>query len=76
VTQIFFDLVEADGRKWAAVIDHSRGGRTFHSLRGNGAARKPAKRRRRMLNADTAEAARNAIPSDGPAMSAGEAARR
>jgi hypothetical protein len=29
VTQIFFDWIEADGLKWAAVIGHNTGGARF-----------------------------------------------
>ena len=65
VTQIFFDVVEADGRKWAAVIGHGAGGRSFHSLRG-GVATKRAASKGRGRSARMGEA-RMAVSTDGGA---------
>jgi hypothetical protein len=76
VTQIFFDLVEADGRKWAAVIGQGAGGRTFHSLRGTGSVRKPRRQGRGVPAECDAALVCNAIPSDVLAMFAGAATRR
>ncbi len=76
VTQISFDLIEADGRKWAAVIGQGAGGRTFHSLRGAGNVRRSRRRGRSGVAAGRAAVVGNAIPSDERVMSAGAAARR
>ena len=63
VTQIFFDWIDADGRKWAAVIGHEAGGRTFHSLRGAGRAGGRERQGRGMLDAWQADVNGSAIPS-------------
>lgn len=69
VTQIFFDWIEADGRRWAAVIGHSAGSRTFHCLRGAG--KREAAGTAEESRAGCVDAARNAVLSDG--MAAGPA---
>jgi hypothetical protein len=71
VTQIFFDWIQADGRNWAAVIDHSTGARSFHSLRGVTSGRRPLRRRRAALDHVAAGASGNVNTSEGLAMSAG-----
>lgn len=67
LTQIFFDWIQADGKTWAAVIDHSRGGPTFHSLRGTQAADRKVRPRRTPMNV-VAAAGGDANPSDRLAM--------
>jgi hypothetical protein len=62
VTQIFINWIEADGKTWAAIIDHSGGARTFHSLRGKRAAQLEARARG---NARAASASGLANMTDG-----------
>jgi hypothetical protein len=64
VTQICFDRIDADGRKWSAVIDYDGGGPTFHSLRGVRSVRESSPPGHAKLNAGAGDAARNSNAPD------------
>jgi hypothetical protein len=74
VTQIFFDRIQADGRNWTAVIDHGKGGRTFHCLQGVTSGPKSLSGRRALLKVRAAGATGNVNSSDSLAMSVGHEA--
>jgi hypothetical protein len=55
LTQINFDCIEADGKKWVAVISHTGGVPTLRSLRGKRATPKFTAPKRKIMNAPRVE---------------------
>jgi hypothetical protein len=64
LTQICFDCIDADGRKWAAIISHTGGIRTVRSLRGKRDTPKATARERTIVNAPRVDAV-NGLHSPG-----------
>jgi hypothetical protein len=62
--QICFDQIDADGRKWSALIDYTGGTRTFHSLRGVRSVRESWPPGHAKLSAGAGDAARNLNTAD------------